>query len=202
MLRSEVKVFCAGLIVCLMTTGCAGLQSKDSSASQLEAQLASADAAKASGDTEKTITALKSVATHFPAEKEPWLRMAQIRFDEGTYAEAIGYAQEVLRRDPKDKVANSIIAVGGLRLTTKALNDLRAQNDLNGSVRLEAQGLAKILRDSLGETVLVPAKPRAATAPAPSKAATSAGRRGAPARGKAEPDADTSTNANPFGALQ
>ncbi len=197
MRSSEVKILCAGLIVFFMT-GCAALQSKDASSSeQMAAQLASADAAKAAGDTEKTVSTLKSIAAHFPGEKEPWLRLAQIRFDEGNYSEAIRYAQEVLSRDSKDKVANSIIAVGGLRLTTKALNDLKAQNDLNGSVRTEAQGLAKILRESLGESVLVPSKSRAA---APSAGKT---KRGASTRSKsAEPEVDSGTNANPFGALQ
>ncbi|MFX6250426.1 hypothetical protein ABTF88_20855, partial [Acinetobacter baumannii] len=76
-------------------------------------------------------------------------------------------AQEALKRDPADKVANSIVTVSGLRLATKSLGDLRSQNALNGSVKTEAQDLTKILRESLGENTLVPApaKPVAAVRP-------------------------------------
>ena len=59
-------------------------------------------------------------------------------------------------RDPNDKLANSIIAISGLRLSTRALGDLSRQNNLSGSLRTESQDLAKLLRESLGEQVLVP----------------------------------------------
>jgi hypothetical protein len=54
-------------------------------------------------------------------------------------------------------------------LATKSLSDLRTQNALNGSVKSEAEDLTKILRESLGENVLVPstgAKPVAQARPA------------------------------------
>jgi hypothetical protein len=69
---------------------------------------------------------------------------------------------------------------------------------LNGNVRNEAQGLAKILRESLGETVLVPSRPKVVARPAP--AATTAKKGAAPAKpGTPEPSGD---GANPFGSLQ
>jgi hypothetical protein len=97
-------------------------------------------------------------------------------------------------RDPNDRLANSIIAISGLRLSTRALADLSRQNNLSGSIRTESQDLARLLRESLGEQVLVP--PPAPAAPA--RAVAAKGR----ARPKAKPAATGSTGADPFGALK
>jgi tetratricopeptide (TPR) repeat protein len=132
----------------------------------LERSLAEADAALATGQADKAHGILKSAAASYPSDKTPWLQMAQIRFDRASYGEAIVNAQEALQRDPGDRLGNSIIAVSGLRLSTKALADLSQQNNLNGSLRSEAQDLAKLLRTSLGEDVLVPATSTAARKPA------------------------------------
>ncbi|AIY42706.1 TPR repeat [Collimonas arenae] len=162
---------------------------------KLDAIVAEADAAQKAGQTDKAVKLLKDATGAFPADKAPWIKLAQIRFDAENYGDAISYALEGLQRDSKDKVANSIVAVGGLRLSTKALNDLRTQNDLNGNVRTEAQGLAKILRESLGETVLVPARPKVVTRPAATKKGAVAAKPGA----TPEPSGD---GTNPFGSLQ
>jgi hypothetical protein len=82
--------------------------------------------------------------------------MAQMRFDSNNYGEAIVNALEALERDPDDTLANSIVAVSGLRVTSKALADLSQKNNITGNVRSEAQDLAKLLRTSLNEDVLVP----------------------------------------------
>jgi len=116
---------------------------------------AEADAALASGQSEKAVSLLKSASVAHPVDKKPWVRMAQIRFDATQYGEAISNAQEALARDPDDTLAYSILAVSGLRVASKALADLTRKNNLQGSVRSEAQDLAKLLRSSLGEEVLV-----------------------------------------------
>jgi hypothetical protein len=79
-----------------------------------------------------------------------------MHFDSTNYGEAIVDALEALERDPDDTLANSIVAVSGLRVTSKALADLSQKNNLTGNVRTEAQDLAKLLRTSLNEDVLVP----------------------------------------------
>jgi len=122
----------------------------------LEKMLAEADRAAAAGQHEKSHAALKAAAASYPSEKTPWLQMAQMRFDRGNYTDAIVHAQEVLQRDPADKQALSIIAVSGLRLSTRSLAELNQQSSLGGSVRSEAQELARTLRSTLGEDVLVP----------------------------------------------
>lgn len=139
-----------------------------------------ADAALAARQPEKAILLLKSASVAHPVDKKPWVRMAQIRFDASQYGEAISHAQEALARDPNDTLAYSILAVSGLRVASKALADLTRKNNLQGSVRSEAQDLARLLRTSLGEEVLVstrPAtrapvrKPSTQTAAAPSRPA-------------------------------
>ena len=123
-------------------------------ASNLNDMLSLAAQAAASGEKEKAVTVWKQAATAFPADKSPWASIAQTRYEAGQYGEAITAAQEVLVRDPNDKLANSIIATSGLRLATRALGDLSRQNNLSGSLRTESQDLAKLLRETLGETIL------------------------------------------------
>ena len=112
-----------------------------------------ADVALKAGQTDRAFTILKGATSSFPAEKKPWLQLAQMKFDRASYGEAINNALEVLQRDPVNRMANSIVAVSGLRLSSKAIADLARQNNLNGSLRSEARDLAKVLRTSLGEDV-------------------------------------------------
>lgn len=125
----------------------------------LDALLAQASQAAASGNKEQAVTLWKQSAAAYPAEKTPWTHIAQTRYEAGQYGDAIQAALEVLVRDPNDKLANSIIAISGLRLSTRALGDLSRQNKLSGSLKTESQELAKLLRENLGETVLVPPPP-------------------------------------------
>ncbi|MBW9334276.1 hypothetical protein FEE59_12210 [Herbaspirillum sp. RU 5E] len=196
----------SGLIVpallAVMLAGCANTQTKpnpeDEAKNTLESGVAQANTAQAEGKTDEAVSVLKVVASRFPADKTPWVRIAQIRFDAGDYSDAIVNAQEALKRDPADKVANSIVTVSGLRLATKSLGDLRSQNALNGSVKTEAQDLTKILRESLGENTLVPP---------PAKPVAAARQRGKVVRKAAPPaDADSGNGGgsgpNPFGNLK
>ena len=127
--------------------------------------MADADAAFKLGQHEKAMQILKAASGAFPADKTPWLRMAQFRFDSNHYGEAILNALEALERDPDDMLANSIAAVSGLRVASKALGELTQKNNLAGNVRTEAQDLAKLMRASLGEDVLVPTSVKARPAP-------------------------------------
>ncbi len=157
--------------------------------------LAKANEASTAGRKEDAVTLWKEAAAAYPADKTPWASIAQTRYDAGQYGEAIVSAQEVLVRDPNDRLANSIIAISGLRLSTRALADLSRQNNLSGSIRTESQDLAKLLRESLGEQVLVP--PPAPAAP-PAKAV---------AKGRVKSKAKQAvaagaSGADPFGALK
>ena len=184
----------AGLI---LLSGCATdgekVRADKPHAATLEQAMSDAGTALAAGEGDKAQGILKAAATTYPADKAPWLQMAQIKFDRANYGEAITNALEALQRDPNDKLGNSIVAVSGLRLSTKALSDLSRQNNLNGSLRSEAQELAKLLRGSLGEDVLVPSA-AAGRKPAPAKKTTAA-----------TPPAKTgnqTNNSDPFGGLK
>ena len=164
-------------------------------ASTLEQALTDAGTALAAGEGDKAQVILKTAATNYPADKGPWLQMAQIKFDRASYGEAITNALEALQRDPNDKLGNSIVAVSGLRLSTKALSDLSRQNNLSGSLRSEAQELAKLLRGSLGEDLLVPS-----SATAKAKPAAQTKKNTATAPGKSNNNQTNSSD--PFGGLK
>lgn len=182
-------VACAALLAaCGTTGGGAGAAAKVAS---VATTMADADAAVAAGQADKAYTLLKGAAQAFPTDKTPWVRMAQMRFDAKDYGEAIVNAQEALERDPDDTLAHSIAAVSGLRVTSKALNDLTRKNKLDGDVKTEAQGLAKLLRSSLGEDALVPTKSKP-----PARTRSSASTAQQP------PAKNTVSSSDPFGDLK
>lgn len=111
--------------------------------------MSDAEAAIAMGNTESGVSLFKSTAHAFPSEKGPRLRAAQVQFDCHNYGEAIMHSQEVLDRDADDMMAHSIMAASGLRVSSRALTELAARNNLTGSVRAEAQDLAKMLRENI-----------------------------------------------------
>jgi len=145
-------LFAATLAACASSGPVAPSQK---SAPTIAAAMAEVDAAVLAGQNDKAYAVLKQAGATFPTDKTPWVRMAQMRFDSTQYGEAIVNALEALARDPEDTLANSIVAVSGLRVTSKALADLSQKNNLSGNVRTEAQELAKLLRTSLNEDVLV-----------------------------------------------
>jgi tetratricopeptide (TPR) repeat protein len=116
-----------------------------------------AAAASAEGSKQRSRELYATAAKNYPTSKEPWVKLAEDYFEGGNYGQAILAAQEVTQRDPADSLATSVLAVSGLRVSASALSTLRQQQTaLNGGTRTEAEGLARILRDLLGEPVLVP----------------------------------------------
>lgn len=150
-----------GGLCALALSACSTVPTKSTVAAPptLAELMSKAAAADSAGQKEAAITLWRQAATAFPADKEPWTRIAQTRFDAGQYGEAIVSAEEIKVRDPNDQLANSILAIGGLRLATRALAVLRSQNNLSGSLRTESQDLAKLLRESLGQQELIPSPP-------------------------------------------
>ena len=157
----------------LILAACATLPEKPPVVVSVEQAMTQAEEAGKLGQLDKAYAALSESAKANPTRKEPWLKTAQLNFDGGNYGQAIVAAQEALQRDGTDRAAQSIVAVSALRLATRTLSDMVRQDSLNGSVRTEAETLAKSLRDSLGETILVPrptaTPPVRPTAPAPRK---------------------------------
>ena len=206
-MKSTMHLPASASIACLagalLLSACAATEPpapKPVPAPTLAPVLSEADAAARAGQYDKAYALLEKGGAAYPADKAPWLQLAQMTFDRGQYGDAIGHALEALERDPDDKVANSIVAVSGLRLSGKALADLSRQNNLNGSLRSEAQELAKLLRASIGEEVLVPPARR----PAAAAGKRTAGAAGSPAAAPASAPAGKGTQggADPFSGLK
>lgn len=139
----------------------------------------------------------------YPSSSLPWVRIAQIRYDAGNYGEAITAAQQAVAREDRNNVAHSILAVSGLRVSTIALDELRRHNDLTGSVQKEAQELARVMRESLGEQVLVPPTGITTTPPIPAAPASATRRKPTAVKSAAKPAANSKkVGGSPFGILE
>lgn len=187
--RLMPAIACAALLSGCATTGDGS--GSTPKATTMAASMTAADAHIAAGQPDKAYAVLQSASLAFPADKTPWVRMAQMRFDSKDYGHAIVSAQEALERDPDDTLANSIAAVSGLRVSSKALGELTRKNKINGDVKTEAQELAKLLRTSLGEGDLVPKPKPPEKKRTPATATASAGQTKSP-----------SSSNDPFDALK
>jgi len=127
----------------------------------LGTQLMQVDAADSAGQLDQAVLLAQKASADYPGEKIIWLRLAQLRYKQARYGEAVVAAQEALWRDPTDRIASSIVAISGLRLASRAVADLRTQNALNGPVKLEAQEQLRSLQDGLGVSFqpITPAEP-------------------------------------------
>lgn len=190
-------------------------------ADRVAERVAAADKAQSQGKTDQAFDELDAASDLDPASKLPWLRKAQIHFDARLYGQAITEAQEVLQRDNTDLTAKSILAVSGLRISADALDQLRKVDEVKGSTRNEAESVAKIIREALGEPILLPptaagsangdkadgkSKSRSSRNAAAAAPRSSAEAASAPAPvSKAKPAAQSAAaggRSNPFGALQ
>lgn len=163
-------VLTAGLLI----TGCATTPTPTPPATaapavqSLAQYMQEASQAAGEGSKQRSRELYYTAAKTYPASKEPWLKLAEDYFEASNYGQAILAAQEVIQREPDDSLATSILAVSGLRVSAAALSTLRKQQTtLNGGTRTEAENLARVLRELLGEPVLVPRPAAAASSPAP-----------------------------------
>jgi tetratricopeptide (TPR) repeat protein len=118
--------------------------------------MARGDAAVQEGDHTKARDAWRSAAKDYPTAKQPWLKLSEDYFNAADYGNAVLAAQEALQRDPHDRLANSVLAVSGLRLTAGSLAALRDDGAYAVGSRDEAVAVTHSLREALGEPVLVP----------------------------------------------
>jgi hypothetical protein len=166
--------------------------------------MASAEEAHRKGGVVEAMGFYERAAKADPSKKQPWVRIAQAQFDARNYGSAITASQEVLLRDTSDVTAKSIMAVSGLRVSAYALDQLRMANAVGGNTREEAQSLARIMRDSLGESILPPAVPSTTVADKPAVRPVAAPqppvRR--PAAAASIPAATPEPKRNPFDALK
>ena len=217
---SAVSV-CAALLLsaCATTSQLAELdQFKDVAAVQQRV-----DELVASGDVQKAQTMLENTAKANPTDPAPWVRMAQLQFDRGNYSGTIAAADEAVQRDPANVQAKGLALVASLRIAVRNIQELRGGVALGGDTRGEAERLARTLRETIKEDVLVPVAPTnepkkartasrstkstnaSAAAPAATAAASSpAVKSSAPATTAAAkaPAPAAKVSADPFGALK
>ena len=199
-----LNVFIVSLIVgvsgCAIPPNQAEADAK-SKAPELATLMGQAATTEKTGTKASAISLYEEAAKLYPSSKMPWIRIAQIQYESLNYGEAIVAAQQAVARDGKDKVAQSILSVSGLRVSSKALADLSRQNEVDGSVKLEAQNLARLIRESLGERVLVPTNPTESARTTPSPARTPPAKAGAAGPPKAA-EAPEKRSGNPFDVLK
>jgi len=206
MISSRLKTLTPLALALMVLAGCASKPVAEEvqvpSAEVYAKSLADADALSAAGNQEAAVSAYRKIAIDNPTKPDPWVKVAQIDFAQGHYSQAIVSAEETLKRDPSNRQAKSITAVGGLRLAVRSLEELRVDSALAGDARSDAYKLAAMLRETLGEPVLEPApKPE----PAPRRPAVrrpAAAPKPAAEVAPAARPAATGGGANPFGALK
>ena len=144
-------------------TACSSMQSPSVAPAQpapaivsMDEWMARGDAAVQEGDHTKARDAWRAAAKDYPTAKQPWLKLSEDYFNAADYGNAVLAAQEALQRDPHDRLANSVLAVSGLRLTAGSLAALRDDGAYAVGSRDEAVAVTHSLREALGEPVLVP----------------------------------------------
>lgn len=187
----------------VLLAGCATSNPGPQSDESFKQSMSEAEAALTSGQRDQALGLFEQIAKNNPTREEPWSRMAQIQFGVEHYPQAIVAAEEALQRDATDRKAKSVLAVSGLRVARRSLQELRADSALAGDVRSDAQLLAQMLRDTLGEQVLFPRDKNSAPVakPAPRRRAAPAKPTAAAAQ-PAQPAASGGGSADPFGALR
>lgn len=160
-----------GAAVCALFTACATPNTAPPApapvAPTLESYLSQATQAQADGQREKARGFYRDAAKAYPTDKTPWLKLAEDYFAAGDYGNAVLAGQEVLERDPQDTTANSLLAVSGLRITAGSLKALRKDAEYPVGSREEALAVTRSLRETLGETALLPIVPPGSEAPKP-----------------------------------
>ncbi|MDB5800640.1 MAG: tetratricopeptide repeat family protein [Rhodocyclales bacterium] len=155
---SKIKTHQRNAIYIFVATWVAGCASFQGAADLPEGSKLLQEGAQAlvDGQKEKGLALLSASARANPASADPWAKIAQVQFDAENYPAAIVAADEAQKRDPNRKETKAISVVASLRVAVRALTDMREDASLRGNTRSEAERLARMLRETLGQDVLVP----------------------------------------------
>lgn len=142
----------------IAATGCAAIPEKPPAPAPVMAPLSqmvdAADKSRADGHVQKARDAYRAAAASYPSEHVPWVRLSQSHFEAADYGNAIVNAEEALQRNPYDQTALGIMAVAGLRVSSRAISSLEVKQAL-GDSRSQAESIVQTLRAALGETSLL-----------------------------------------------
>lgn len=165
--RSFRAVTLALLVVSVSACASAGGKRKTGPYEQL---MTNAEAEVSAGRIESALSAFNDAAMANPTRKEPWVRSAQLQFDAGNYGRAIVAAEEVLKRDPSDLVADSVLTVSGLRVAAESLKRLQASGAITSdTARREAEQLRATMAATMGSEFMASgsAEPKSKPKPKP-----------------------------------
>ena len=144
------------IFVALWVAGCASFQSgpdiPESTKLMQEGMQALNDGQKEKGACSPRCGCIAQI----PARPTLGQKLPRHKFDAENYPAAIVAADEAQKRDPNRKETKAISVVASLRVAVRALTDMREDANLRGSTRAEAERLARMLRETLGQDVLVP----------------------------------------------
>lgn len=198
-LRLLSLLSCALLIA---LTGCATTAPVESPeqvrARHLGEAVAQVEALQAAGKKVEAVAVMARFVELYPDSGDGWLQISRMNFDAGEYGAAIVAAEKVLGLKGDHRVARSVQAVSGLRIAAEALSALRDDEEMTGSARADAVNLARVLRETLGESVLVRPRTQAAPRPAARPPQQPAARAPAAAPARAQPEVD----GDPFSVLR
>jgi tetratricopeptide (TPR) repeat protein len=182
---------CVFLAACATNSGTPAPPPKAPAQASLQELMQRAEASAKANRLEASRLEYREAAKAYPTSVLPWSKLAEDYFEKGDHGNAILAAQEVVQREPQNVVAQSVLAVSGLRVSNAALTSLRAQQSgVPTSTREQATALTRTLREALGEYALVPRQPTsgdtsaATTATSTATATAGATTSTAPARSK------------------
>ena len=156
--------------------------------------LRNAEAQVSAGRMEQALAGFNAASQVDPTRKEPWLRSAQLQFDLRNYGRAIVAAEEVLKRDPNDQIADSVLTVSGLRVASTSLARLQATGALSSpTAQKEAKDLVTSLRNTMGTAFVTGEEPPKVRQPGIKRPTTGAKRPTTPTTPSAPP-----RDENPF----
>lgn len=144
----------AGLACAALLCACAPMtktRAMAPPAPPIGALMADAEQAAQLGQPGRAQALLQAAAAAYPADKEPWLRMAQRSMDGKNYRDALNQALEVLARDGDDRAAHAIVVLSGARIANQSADSLARGPLWSGAARIEAQDLSKQLHASVGD---------------------------------------------------
>jgi len=196
------------LVLGLAVDASAASRKQKQAARQYEQLMQSAEAEVGAGRLETALVNFNNAAMADPTRKEPWVRSAQLQFDAGNYGRAIVAAEEVLKRDPSDLVADSVLTVSGLRIASESLKRLEGRGAIaSESARREAEQLRATMIATMGSAFVTgeqpqppkaKAKPKSKPKARPRTQTASATPAAAPARAPAAASSAGGSGSNPF----
>jgi outer membrane protein assembly factor BamD (BamD/ComL family) len=204
--RLPVIVFFAGL----MAAGYVSAKSVDNAPSaetrveqpvSLDTLVTQAKTEFAIGTDAKAIALLNRAAKENPTSTVPWLILSDYWFKAENYSSAIVNANEVLKREPQNQEAKSVLVMAGLRIASRAAIGLVPQSPVNTGVRAEAENLTLKIGNSLGEKELA-AAPVPVAKPLPSKHHNRHAYKEAPVAVSKTANNASGNEADPFRALK